>query len=136
MAAMDIDDPLLLFTPQKGPRKVPQKPSPGDRSSSEESIPRVIKAPSSKRAPRTEAQRLVFSHVSVPSLDPATRERYKRIAEYEEEEEDPEGGDAVKFVGQRVDKGVNYIFAMYEDGIIRRVSVIAFLFLYMKNMTI
>lgn len=107
------DDPSLLFTPQK-PTNPPTQRDGGSASGS--GIEQAMDTPP-RRVPGVK----VFSHVLLPRLDEATRARFAPF-----EADDPEeevSGEVVEFVGDGEEDGVLYLFAMYDDDIIRRVSV-------------
>lgn len=116
---VDVGDPTLLFTPQKY----------REASESAESALHNVSGPSEEvpiegfdATPiRETRQSNVLSHISPPPISPGSREKYEHIEL--DVPSDDEDVDILEIVGEYSKDGTRYLYARYDDGIVRRVSL-------------
>ncbi len=119
--AVDAGDPLSLFTPQKSrsASESPGSPILEDTSGhNEDGAMEAFDATPNRETRNIDA----FSHISPPPLSPESREKYLGLDL--EVSSDDDDVDILEIVGEYLSGNTRYLYARYDDGIVRRVSFI------------
>ena len=115
--AVDVDDPKFLFTPQKhqdAPERL-DSPNVDDTDGEDELASNAFDATPSRETRNVD----VFSHISPPPMSPGSKDKYERI--YADAPSDADDADILEIVGEYTEDDTRYLYARYDDGIVRRV---------------